>query len=76
MVSEGCYIVATDGVMEELHDVPRGQPDWIRDNPSEAAREFAKANPQFVLEQTPFVFDETESKLQITHWPDAYLRRR
>jgi len=76
LVTEGCYIVATDGVMEELHDVPRGQRDWISDNPSAAAREFAGANPQFVLEQTPFVFDETLSKLQITHYPDAYLRRR
>ena len=75
-VSEGCYLVATDGIMEELHDVPRGNPDWRLDNPSEAARDFARANPQFVLEPTPFVFDETLSRLQITHWPDAYLRRR
>ena len=76
LVSEGSYIVATDGVMQELHDVPRGQPGWRDDNPAAAARDFAKANPQFVLETTPFVFDETLSKLQITHYPDAYLRRR
>lgn len=75
-VSEGCYMVATDGVMEELHDVPRGQPEWRLDNPSAAAREFSQSNPEFVLETTPFVFDETLSKLQITHYPDAYLRRR
>ncbi|HEY0715552.1 MAG TPA: CmcI family methyltransferase [Polyangia bacterium] len=76
MVTEGCYLVATDGMMELLHDVPRGQADWSWDNPSAAAREFAQANSQFVLETTPFVFDETLSKHQITHWPDAYLRRR
>lgn len=76
LVTEGCYVVATDGVMEELPDVPRGQAEWRWDNPSAAAREFAKTNSQFVLESTPFVFDETLSRLQITHWPDAYLRRR
>jgi cephalosporin hydroxylase len=76
LVTEGCYIVATDGMMKDLHDVPRGQTDWSWDNPSAAAREFAQANTLFVLETTPFVFDETLSRLQITHWPDAYLRRR
>jgi cephalosporin hydroxylase len=76
LVSEGCYIVATDGVMAEVHDVPRGQQHWRDDNPSAAAREFAQADPRFVLETTPFVFDETLSKLQITHFPEAYLRRR
>jgi cephalosporin hydroxylase len=75
LVSEGSYIVATDGLMEDLHDVPRGRKEWRDDNPSAAAREFASAHPRFVLEPPPFVFDETLSRVQVTHWPDAYLRR-
>jgi cephalosporin hydroxylase len=76
LVTAGCYLVATDGFMEELHDVPRGQPGWRHDNPAAAAREFARDNPEFVLERPPFLFDETLSRVEVTHWPDAYLRRR
>jgi cephalosporin hydroxylase len=76
LVTSGCYIVATDGMMEQLHDVPRGRPEWSHDNPAAAARAFAASHPEFVLEPAPFVFDETLSHHQITHWPDAFLRRR
>jgi cephalosporin hydroxylase len=75
LVSVGSYIVATDGSMEILHDVPRGTPEWIHDNPSEAAREFAKANPNFLLAQPEWPFNESELDKNITHWPDAWLKR-
>lgn len=75
LVSIDSYIVATDGVMEDLHDVPRGRPEWKDDNPHAAARDFARKHPEFVLEAPPFVFDETSTSQQVTHWPGAYLRR-
>ena len=75
MVSVGSYIVATDGVMESLSDVPRGNPLWRTDNPAAASREFAARHPEFTLESPPFVFDETLTRVQVTHWPAAYLRR-
>ncbi|MGH7271607.1 MAG: cephalosporin hydroxylase family protein [Polyangiaceae bacterium] len=75
MVSVDSYIVATDGIMEDLSDVPRGKPAWKEDNPAAAAREFATSHPTFVQEPPPFVFDETLSRVQVTHWPSAYLRR-
>lgn len=75
LVTEGSYIVATDGLMEDLHDVSRGRPDWRDDNPAAAARDFAAKHPEFVLEEPPFIFDETMTSQQITHWPNAYLRR-
>jgi hypothetical protein len=28
LVSPGSYIVATDGIMELVHDTPRGKPEW------------------------------------------------
>jgi cephalosporin hydroxylase len=75
LVTKDSYIVATDGVMELVHDVPRAGADWKRDNPSEAAREFAARHPEFVLEQPAWPFNESELRRNVTHWPDAWLRR-
>jgi cephalosporin hydroxylase len=75
-VSQGSYIVATDGIMEDVYDVPHGTPSWKDDNPAFAARAFAKGNPEFELEEPPFLFNETKSNLQTTYWPSSYLRRK
>jgi len=76
LVTPGSYIVATDGLMKDLHDVPRGDPTWIDDHPTAAAAEFAVAHPEFVLEQPPWPFNESELSANVTHWPGAWLRRR
>ncbi len=75
VVTPGSYIVATDGIMLDLYDVPRGKPEWINDNPSEAANEFSKNHPDFIIEQPSWVFNESELEKNITHWPNAWLRR-
>jgi cephalosporin hydroxylase len=75
MVSQGSYIVATDGSMQDLHDVPRGQPEWTHDNPVEAAKEFLKTHPDFIVEQPAWRFNESELSKNITHWPSAYLKK-
>jgi cephalosporin hydroxylase len=75
LVTPGSYIVATDGIMEALHDVPRGHPDWSWDHPTAAAAEFAREHPEFVLEQPEWPFNESELQHNITHWPGAWLRR-
>jgi cephalosporin hydroxylase len=76
LVAPGSYIVATDGSMRDLHDVPRGTPGWITDNPCEAAQDFLKDHPEFVLEQPEWPFNESTWTENLTHWPDSYLRRR
>jgi cephalosporin hydroxylase len=76
LVTPGSYIVATDGLMEFLDDVPRGQPSWRTDNPKAAAEEFASKHPEFVPGHPPFVFNEGSIHEPVTHWPGAYLRRR
>jgi cephalosporin hydroxylase len=75
LVTPGSYVVVTDGSMQVLHDVPRGQRDWVTDNPAAAAREFAAEHPEFVLEQPAWLFNESALQKNITHWPDAWLRR-
>ena len=75
LVTAGSYIVATDGSMQWFADSPRGEKSWTWDNPSEAAREFAAATPGFVLEQPAWPFNESTLTKNITHWPDAWLRK-
>lgn len=76
LVSAGSYIVATDGIMKDLHDVPRGDGTWVDDHPTAAAAEFAAAHPEFVLEQPPWPFNESTLSENVTYWPGAWLRRR
>jgi cephalosporin hydroxylase len=76
LVTPGSYIVATDGSMRELYDIPRGKSEWQWDNPAAAAIEFAHQHPEFVLEQPAWPFNESELSENITHWPAAWLRRR
>nr|WP_298139743.1 CmcI family methyltransferase [uncultured Pseudomonas sp.] len=75
LVTPGSYIVSTDGVMRDLTDVPRGNPGWGKDNPSQAAIDFAKDNTQFVIEQPGWPFNESSLSKNITHWPNAWLKR-
>jgi cephalosporin hydroxylase len=75
LVSSGSYIIATDGIMKELYNVPHGNKDWIWDNPSSAAIEFSKKHEDFCLEQPTWMFNESQLTTNITHWPDAYLRK-
>ena len=75
MVTGGSYIVATDGSMRDLHDVPRGKPEWAWDHPAAAAEEFASRHEEFLLEQPDWPFNESGLGKNITHWPSAWLRR-
>jgi cephalosporin hydroxylase len=76
IVTPGSYIVATDGSMKDLYDVPRGSPDWVWNHPTAAAAEFAAQHPEFILEQPAWPFNESGLTENITHWPGAWLRRR
>jgi cephalosporin hydroxylase len=76
LVTPDSYIVATDGVMQLVHDAPGGKPEWTEDNPTTAAAEFARQHPEFSLEEPKFPFNEGQVTERITHWPGAYLRRK
>lgn len=76
LVTPGSYIVATDGIMRDVYDVPRGKPEWISDHPTSAAAEFATRHPEFALEQPVWPFNESDLTENITHWPGAWLRRK
>jgi len=76
MVTAGSYIVATDGLMKDLSDVPRGVADWEWNHPTAAAVEFSKQHSEFLLEQPAWPFNESELSENITHWPGAWLYKK
>jgi cephalosporin hydroxylase len=76
LVTPGSYLVATDGVMEWLTEVPGVPADWATDNPKAAVERWLPAHPEFALEEPPPIgFNEGAIAERITHWPSAYLRR-
>lgn len=75
LVTPSSYIVATDGIMKDVYDVPRGNPDWQFNHPTAAASEFAARHPEFALAQPSWVFNESELTDNLTHWPGAWLKR-
>jgi cephalosporin hydroxylase len=76
LVTEGSYIVAMDGIMKDLTEVPRGNATWDRDNPCEAVKEFLSDRSDFVLETPSWAFNESKLTTAPTHWPGAWLRKR
>jgi cephalosporin hydroxylase len=75
LVSQGSYIVAMDGIMEQVAGAPRTQADWTWNNPRRAAIEFVEKNPEFAIEEPPFVFNEGNVTERITYWPDSFIKR-
>lgn len=75
LVQPASYIVAMDGIMEHVVGAPRTQPDWTWNNPRRAALEFVESNPDFTIEEPPFLFNESNVVERVTYWPSAFIRR-
>jgi cephalosporin hydroxylase len=75
LVTRGSYIVAMDGIMEEVVGAPRTEPDWTWNNPKRAAIEFTETHPEFVIEEPAFLFNEGNTTERVTYWPSAFIRR-
>lgn len=75
MVSPGSYIVACDGIMAQLAGAPRTAPDWTWNNPTAAVEAFLARNPNFVLDEPGFPFNEGIVRQRVTYWPKAFVRR-
>jgi len=75
LVSVDSYIVATDGIMEQVVGAPRTQPDWSWNNPKQAALEFVSQNPDFIIEEPTFPFNEGSITERVTYWPSGFIKR-
>ena len=75
LVTQGSYIIATDGITRDLSDVPRAVTEWKMDNPYEAACAFAAAHPEFRQQQPAWLFRDGDLTENVTYWPGAWLQR-
>lgn len=75
LVSKNSYIVAMDGIMEKVVGAPRTQPDWSWNNPRQAALEFVENNPDFIIEEPTFLFNEGSVAERVTYWPCGFIKR-
>ncbi len=69
LVTEGSYLVVFDGVMEWLTDAPNGKPEWARDNPAAAVRDFVATHREFVV-------DPYYHRLGVTYCQEGFLKRQ
>jgi len=74
-VAVDSYIVACDGIMQDLVGAPRTSPEWVTDNPQSAVKDFLAERDDFILEEPMLPFNEGQIKERVTYWPNAFLRR-
>jgi cephalosporin hydroxylase len=75
LVTVGSYIVASDGIMEQVAGGPRTQPDWTWNNPRRAALAFVEEDRRFTIAEPEWMFNEGAVRDRVTYWPDAFIRR-
>lgn len=75
LVTIGSYIVAMDGIMGDLIGAPRTQEDWSWNNPKMASLEFIEKNPNFIIEEPKFIFNEGNISDRVTYWPSAFIKK-
>ena len=76
LVSKGSCIVAADGIMRDLADVPGGETEWANDHPAAAAREFLARHPEFEMRQPEWKVNTGPLTQNVTYWPDGWLWRK
>ncbi|MDQ3283019.1 MAG: cephalosporin hydroxylase family protein [Acidobacteriota bacterium] len=76
MVTPGSYIIAMDGyIMTLAAGGPRTTPEWPWNNPRQAAAEFVQENPDFVLDEPAFSFNESLLTQGLSYYRGGYVRR-
>lgn len=76
LVSKGSCIIAADGIMRDLADVPGGEPDWTHNHPAAAARDFLARHPEFEMRQPEWKVNTSPLTANVTYWPDGWLWRK
>jgi len=75
LVSPGSYIVACDGIMQQVVGAPRTAEDWSWNNPVSAVEDFIAKHPEFKCVEPIWPFNESKLTQRITYWPKAFLLR-
>lgn len=75
LVTPGSYLVAMDGIMQQVVGAPRTKEDWTWNNPKEAAIAFVNTNRDFVIEEPSFLFNEGMIQDRVTYWPSGFIKK-
>lgn len=75
LVSPGSYIVACDGIMQQVVGAPRSEKDWDWNNPISAVNAFLASHSEFECVEPIWPFNEGQIKNRVTYWPKAFLRK-
>jgi len=67
-VTPKSYMIVMDGAMTQFALTPRGEDDWVHDNPHRAVMDYLKEDDSFQI-------DETFNSFPLTHAPDGYLQK-
>jgi cephalosporin hydroxylase len=76
LVSPGSYIVACDGIMQQVVGAPRTAEEWTWNNPISAVNEFIDTHPEFECVEPAWPFNEGKVTERVTYWPKAFLRKK
>lgn len=76
LVSPGSYIVACDGIMQQVVGASRTAEDWTWNNPISAVNEFVANHPEFECVEPVWPFNEGRITERVTYWPQAFLRKK
>ena len=68
LVTPGSYIVACDGVMQQVVGAPRTSADWSWNNPVSAINEFIVKHPEFESVEPARPFNEGKISDCVTYW--------
>ncbi|MGJ8682423.1 cephalosporin hydroxylase family protein [Paraglaciecola sp.] len=72
----GSYVVAMDGIMQDMVGAPRSDEDWDWNNPTQAAKEFVAKNDNFIIEEPEIPFNEGNiTDRDLSYWPHAFIKR-
>jgi len=76
LVNKGSCIVAADGIMRDLANVPHGEAAWAHDHPAAAAHEFLVRHPEFEMRQPEWKVNTSPLMQNVTYWPEGWLWRK
>ncbi|MHC5022851.1 MAG: cephalosporin hydroxylase family protein [Planctomycetota bacterium] len=75
LVTPGSYIIAMDGITQDLVGAPRSREDWAWNNARRAAADFVARSDEFELCEPDFAFNEGLVRRRVTYWPGGIIRR-